>query len=210
MLHVVEVNTRGRRKSNKRRGNMVEGIKSIALNLFNQWGYRGTTVRDICNEIEITAPSLYYYFDSKELIFTSLLEDSSLFLIESLKETMDNCSEATAPERMKALFNGILEFNKKHPAHALFIVKNRCFEEKGLDELVETYTKKYGKEVVKMVSEFIKSSQKRRMPKSSLADIIIAFDGFTTGYLLQLHQGLIEDTPEQAQKSWDFFWDGIK
>lgn len=210
MLHVVEVNTRGRRKSNKRRGNMVEGIKSIALNLFNQWGYRGTTVRDICNEIEITAPSLYYYFDSKELIFSNLLEDSSEMLIEHVKETMENCSEANAPERMRALFNGLLEFNKKYPAHALFIVKNRCFEEKGLDDLVASYTEKYGKELTNIVSEFVKSSQKRRMPKTSVNDIILAFDGFTTGYMLQLHQGLINDTPEQAQKSWDLFWDGIK
>ncbi len=210
MLQVVEINTRGRRKSNKRRGNMVEGIKSIALNLFNQWGYRGTTVRDICNEIEITAPSLYYYFDSKELIFSSLLEDSAEFLTEHIKETMENCEETNAPERIKALFYGILEFNKKRPAHTLFIVKNRSFEEKGLDEVVASYTKKYGEELTKMITEFIKSSHKRRMPKSSINDIILAFDGFTTGYLLQLHQGLINDTPEQAEKSWEIFWYGIK
>lgn len=210
MLQVVEDNTRGRRKSKKRKGNMVEGIKSIALNLFNQWGYKGTTVRDICDEIEITAPSLYYYFDSKELIFANLLEESAELLLEHLKETAETCDETNAPERMKALFLSVLDFNKNHPAHALFIVKNRCFEEKGLDRLVASFTTKYGKELVKLTSEFIISSQKRRMPKSAVNDIIIAFDGFTTGYLLQLHQGIIKDTPEQAAKSWELFWDGIK
>lgn len=210
MLQVVEKERSGRRKVNKRRGNMVDGIKSIALNLFNQWGYRGTTVRDICNEIEITAPSLYYYFDSKETIFTTLLEDSSELLMEHLQEVMEHCGETAAPERMKALFYGILSFNKKYPDNALFIVKNRCFEEKGLEDLVADHMKQYGKGLSKSISEFINASQKRRMPKSSVNDIIIAFDGFTTGYLLQLHQGLIKDTPEQAEKSWAFFWDGIK
>lgn len=210
MLHVVEKEKSSRRRGNKRKGNMVEGIKSIALNLFNQWGYRGTTVRDICNEIEITAPSLYYYFDSKETIFATLLEDSSELLMEHLKEVMGSCNEASAPERMKALFYGILSFNKKYPNNALFIVKNRCFEEKGLEDLVATHMMKYGKDLSKKISEFMKDSQKRRMPKSSINDIIIGFDGFTTGYLLQLHQGLIKDTPEQAEKSWTLFWDGIK
>jgi hypothetical protein len=48
------------------------------------------------------------------------------------------------------------------------------------------------------------------MPKAPVSDILVAFDGFTTGYLLQLHQGMITDTEEQAQKSWACFWNGIK
>jgi len=210
VLQAVENERSKKRKVHKRRGNMVEGIKSIALNLFNQWGYRGTTVRDICNEIDITAPSLYYYFDSKETIFSTLLEDSSGLLMEHLQEVMEQCSEVSAPERMKALFYGVLSFNKQYPNNALFIVKNRCFEEKGLEDLVTDHMKQYGKDLYKNISEFLKASQKRRMPKSSVNDIIIAFDGFTTGYLLQLHQGLIKDTPEQAETSWAFFWDGMK
>ena len=210
MLQAVNSIKGERRKTNRRKGNMVEGIKSIALNLFNQWGYKGTTVRDICNEIEITAPSLYYYFDSKETIFSTLLEDSAELLMEYLKEKMENCREVNAPDRMKALFIGMLEFNKKYPDHSLFIVKNRSYQEKGLEDLVDTRMKQHGKELVKQISEFLKASQKRRMPKASTGDVIMAFDGFVIGYLLQLHQGLIKDTPEQAQKSWELFWDGIK
>lgn len=47
---------------------------NVALRLFTQQGYQGTSLRDIADELGINKASLYYYFDGKEAILRSLFE----------------------------------------------------------------------------------------------------------------------------------------
>ncbi|MCY1695080.1 TetR/AcrR family transcriptional regulator [Curtobacterium sp. SL109] len=48
--------------------------QDVALRLFTQRGYEGTSLRDIADELGINKASLYYYFDGKEGILQSLFE----------------------------------------------------------------------------------------------------------------------------------------
>jgi AcrR family transcriptional regulator len=41
--------------------------------LFQQKGYRGVSVDEICRRCELTKPTLYYYFQSKENLFVEVL-----------------------------------------------------------------------------------------------------------------------------------------
>jgi len=49
-------------------------ILDAALVLFAQKGYAATTVREIVDAVGITAPSLYYYFGSKEGLYLDLVQ----------------------------------------------------------------------------------------------------------------------------------------
>jgi|WetSurMetagenome_2_1015567.scaffolds.fasta_scaffold517504_1 TetR/AcrR family transcriptional regulator len=47
-----------------------------AIELFNQKGYAGTTVREIVEAAKVTKPVLYYYFRNKEGIYLELMRDT--------------------------------------------------------------------------------------------------------------------------------------
>lgn len=49
-------------------------ILDAALDVFYENGFHGATVRDIARRAGQTVPSLYYHHDSKEGVFTALLE----------------------------------------------------------------------------------------------------------------------------------------
>ena len=51
-----------------------ERAQSVALRLFTEQGYEATSLRQIAAELGINKASLYYYFDGKEAIVRSLLE----------------------------------------------------------------------------------------------------------------------------------------
>ncbi|MCQ4121604.1 TetR/AcrR family transcriptional regulator [Rhodococcus tibetensis] len=49
-------------------------ILEQALDLFNENGYHGTTVRQIARRVGVTVPALYYHHESKEAILVALFE----------------------------------------------------------------------------------------------------------------------------------------
>ncbi|WNV89041.1 helix-turn-helix domain-containing protein [Umezawaea sp. Da 62-37] len=50
-------------------------ILRVALRLFTEKGFEGTTTRDISSALGITKSSLYYHFQNKEAIVASLMEE---------------------------------------------------------------------------------------------------------------------------------------
>ena len=49
-------------------------ILRVALKLFTEKGFEGTSIRDISGALEITKSALYYHFENKEAIAVSLME----------------------------------------------------------------------------------------------------------------------------------------
>ena len=50
-------------------------IQQIAVELFTEHGYEGTSLREIAERLGVTKAALYYHFRSKEDIILSLVED---------------------------------------------------------------------------------------------------------------------------------------
>jgi AcrR family transcriptional regulator len=49
-------------------------ILDSAVRLFARKGFAATSVREIVQEADVTNPMLYYYFDSKEGLFSFLID----------------------------------------------------------------------------------------------------------------------------------------
>ena len=52
----------------------AEKILDVSWKLFQQKGYRGVSMDEICLQAGITKPTLYYYFHNKEELFARVLE----------------------------------------------------------------------------------------------------------------------------------------
>src|SRR5215510_822445 len=50
-------------------------IQQVAVELFTEHGYEGTSLREIAERLSVTKAALYYHFKSKEDIILSLVED---------------------------------------------------------------------------------------------------------------------------------------
>jgi AcrR family transcriptional regulator len=59
----------------ERRTNTREQIRAIALEMFAERGYAGTSLREIAERLGVTKAAVYYHFSTKEDILASLLED---------------------------------------------------------------------------------------------------------------------------------------
>jgi AcrR family transcriptional regulator len=70
------VDRRGDGKADSRaRGDTRARIQQVAVELFTEHGYEGTSLREIAERLDVTKAALYYHFKSKEDIVRSLVED---------------------------------------------------------------------------------------------------------------------------------------
>src|SRR5215469_15137381 len=95
-------------------------VLQVALNLFAERGYRGTSLRDIAKRIGIKAPSLLHHFPSKQQLYLAVLdrifngmEDAAHRVMaaaggprEQIKQALSNAIDfiAREPDAMKLLW----------------------------------------------------------------------------------------------------------
>jgi AcrR family transcriptional regulator len=65
----------GSRTDTRTRGDTRARIQQVAVELFAEHGYEGTSLREIAERLDVTKAALYYHFKSKEDIVRSLVED---------------------------------------------------------------------------------------------------------------------------------------
>ena len=87
-----------------KREEIVSRIKTTALTLFAKAGYRAVSLRAIANEMGLSAPALYRYYENKEALLSALREDGFRFLKKTLHEVRQTASSPVdaVSEGMKA------------------------------------------------------------------------------------------------------------
>jgi AcrR family transcriptional regulator len=86
-------------------------ILNKALELFSSKGYDATSVREICEAAEITKPTLYHFYGSKEGVYHALVEDA----LEEYKRRLVRQVEAPGSprDRLKAVARDYFAFARE-------------------------------------------------------------------------------------------------
>jgi AcrR family transcriptional regulator len=94
----------------ERRRNTREQIRNVALEMFAERGYAGTSLREIAERLGVTKAAVYYHFPTKEDILASLLQDYLVQLDELIAWTAAQPRSAetrrTAMDRYAKLLAG--------------------------------------------------------------------------------------------------------
>jgi TetR/AcrR family transcriptional regulator len=87
-------------------------VIAVALVLFAERGYGGTSLRDIARRIGIKAPSLLHHFPSKEQLYLAVLDR----IFEGMEEAASGVlmGRGTSQERMRKAIGGAIDFIAKH------------------------------------------------------------------------------------------------
>ena len=117
------------RRGSKRR----EQLLDAGGRLFAEQGYHGTTVGDICDTVGVGKGVFYWYFRSKEALFSELLHSSILNLRRAQQAAIAEVDDPVA--RIEQGIRASIEFFRKDPGFlSLIRTAGRYDEFAGLVE----------------------------------------------------------------------------
>ena len=73
-------------------------IVVAAVELFGQYGFSGTSTRDIAARASVNAPALQYYFDSKEGLYLACIQQVIARFWEFMRDVVERAESALAQE----------------------------------------------------------------------------------------------------------------
>jgi AcrR family transcriptional regulator len=119
-------------------------ILANALKHFCDFGYNGTSVREITAASEVTKPTLYYYFKNKEELFAKLAETCFEMVLKSMDEVV--AKNESLEKSVKALFDCLNEVFTHNPAaikfiHSIAVAPQRGAPDVGVKKFVEQIDK---------------------------------------------------------------------
>jgi len=86
----------------------TDRILLSALKLFSSKGYEGTSVREICEAAEITKPTLYHFYGSKEGVYRALVEGTFEEFRVGLTRLLE--TPGTAEDRLRQVARSYFEY----------------------------------------------------------------------------------------------------
>ncbi len=108
-------------------------ILDAALQVFSEKGYDGASTREICERAQITKPTLYYFFRSKEGVYRALVDaafaeyremvESALTGPGKRRDRLKNLAEVmferacARPQTVRVLFSAVYELNSPIALH---------------------------------------------------------------------------------------------
>jgi len=187
--------------------NMVrEEILEVARKVFSKYGYKKTSVNDIAKAAGKAKSSLYHYFESKEMIFITIIKEEldNLFL----KSLMEASKYSDPVKKLYAYIfagrGGVGKISNKFGS----IMLNEFFE---FFPLIKEYVREHARKHVNIVKETIEEGIRAGIfytddPLRSAKGFTLAFIGFTEDSPLQ---DVVEVDKETVDRLFDMLIAGL-
>lgn len=101
-----------------------EEIKAVARKQMAEHGTAGVSLRQIARAMEMSAPSLYHYFENYDALITALIVDAFNDLADTLEQAADASADAEPQEQLLALAQAYRGWALQHPIDFQLIYGN--------------------------------------------------------------------------------------
>lgn len=193
------------RRLTRRGSERREQVLEAAARLFSEQGYHGTTVGDVCDTLGVGKGVFYWYFPSKQALFSELIQDSLLKLRRAQQAAIGAVDDPV--DRIEQGIRASIEFFRGNPGFlGLIRIAARYEEFAGLVER--------GQEIVVAdTAGHIKDGMSRGSirhgdPELMAHGILGAIFHFVEIYL-GTETGFTEDRPELADEAVVFCLHGV-
>jgi AcrR family transcriptional regulator len=150
-----------------------EHIMDVAVTLFAEKGFEGTSIRDLAHQADVNIAMINYYFGSKEKLFVALLENKARFMREKI-DAVQNDHSLTEIEKINFIIDGYVTRFLSQPAFHRVLQQELLVTNREIlhQNVIELFTKNT-QDVVSIIEKGIRKKIFKKVdPQLLFASII--------------------------------------
>jgi len=149
-----------------------EAILEAAERVFVRLGYRQAKMSDLAHEVGVSTGTLYNYFDSKEAVFSSLVERARGEFLAALRGA---AGEPLPLERLRAMARAVLGFIERRGALVSVFTELGAVTESDCRRVCGPDAEEGYAEYLKLLSDSVRAAMRKRQIRSDLSvDLLVA------------------------------------
>jgi len=187
-----------------KKSDKIKEIHSVVTRLFAQKGYHNTSMREIARGLGMNQSSLYHYFDSKEDILYTLINDAMDDALNTLEEI---CKTDLSPH---GKLNQVLSFYTNYYAGDQDRLRLLVNEQGNLGKAYREILIKKERRYVRLIQSILKAlADEGRMKRIPPAVAAFAFFGMVHYTIKWYHRDGPVKSGELADYFLEIFTEGI-
>ena len=193
----------------------IEHLCEVAVNVFAEKGYSGTTTTEITRKAGVARSLIHYYFGNKEELWKASIKRLAQEFIREFESSKKIHKDLTGAQMIKVVVRQLVHFFAKYPAFPRIIVQ----EMNETDERTDWIIKVLIYPLYNVTGELFKRQRKlgtiKKIPKEHQSSILIgmAYSFFSNPVLQKAVYGIEnydEDVVERyADSVVEIFCNGI-
>ena len=188
----------------------AEKIRHIALIHFARYGYEGTSLQQIAEEVGIKKPSIYAHFKGKDNLFLSVID----YIIHLEKRRILNYFQEQKNQPLEMKLKGFLHWfeNEFHTSDvAKCILRVTYFPPLKLKDEVATLVNPFLDDMQHLLTKMLRFAQQQdELMIDDIQACSLAYITLVEGSLLELVYGSALRYEQRVLATWPIFWKGIQ
>ncbi|GKU78170.1 TetR/AcrR family transcriptional regulator [Paenibacillus sp. L3-i20] len=188
---------------------MSIALKEAALTIFTQYGYEGTSLSQIADQVGLKKQSIYAHFKGKDDLFLQVVRDAFEIELERITALLKDNEEASLEECLyKTLRSYIDSFQSS--SHLRFYLRVSFYPPPHLYAEINGYSTEH----VDRISEFwlvrfLQAAEQGELGELNAETANVAFSALVDSICLELVYGGSDRTERRLEAAWQVYWQGI-
>ncbi|MDF2883911.1 MAG: transcriptional regulator, TetR family [Clostridiaceae bacterium] len=191
--------------------NLKDKIKEVAMITFNEKGFEGATIRDICKKAGVTAPSIYLRYGSKENLYVEIFNECRDSYYKYLKNIINKNRGKSIEEQLFQIFKERVTYYLKYKENYKFYFRAYSFPAEVIkNKLCIKSNFNYLLSFENTAEIFVQGIKERVIKEMDVEKLLKICCSIIQGYMFQLISFDEMPKEEDILTLWQVFWTGIK
>ncbi|WP_459499488.1 TetR/AcrR family transcriptional regulator [Bacillus sp. C1] len=184
-------------------------IKAVALSHFARYGYEGTSLANIAQEVGIKKPSIYAHFKGKEELYFICLEAALQKDLQSFTDDIDNFPKSSTEALLINLLKGYAKrFSESE--ESMFWLRTSYFPPDAFrEQIIEKANAHIENIRTILFPVFKQANEQGELHSIEIQDALEAYLCLLDGLMVELLYAGLNRFETRLNASWKVFWRGL-
>ncbi|ABS23135.1 TetR/AcrR family transcriptional regulator [Bacillus cytotoxicus] len=184
-------------------------IKAVALSHFARYGYEGTSLANIAQEVGIKKPSIYAHFKGKEELYFICLEEALQKDLQCFTDDIESLSESPTETLLINLLKGYAKrFGESE--ESMFWLRTSYFPPDAFREQIIEKANAHIEKIREILFPIFKrANEQGELHNIEIKDALEAYLCLLDGLMVELLYAGFNRFETRLKASWSVFWRGL-